>query len=1277
MDNAQQARLLWTLAYSFEPSSKAHHSLYCEAFHSKQSYKAFQRELQSLVDMQLVEDYGESEYELAMAGIEWLLRFESDSPSKIISLLDRCFDATDEVGPFAQLLKYLLTGRWYMHAPIVTPDSQQVFRDFCRSPYAWLSMQSLSKARCELLGFAGWFEMVNAANGNLANKIMLLMQKHELRLAELVKPDRQLLESDANLAPAVQHQVYTPDNTQTLFTGRRYTSMSANLSSLFDIAAVALYHDELAESLAENYYQQAVRAEFSAGFVSGALISTIQLTISPSDYPLVFGEPQLWLERLVVDVDESMVCWGELLLNLCMLFRWERLEPGTQQRFAAAIASLPQTQQILNFIPQNLLQQRAQLAFKQLLDPTQQGFFEQPSAWQSWLRIATGGAAETSSPVVGQERLVWMLHDDLSGMNAKIQKQGKKGWSKGRSVDPEDLIYRYEELLSTQDRNIAMLAVGSRERWGFYRYNDITINVPIAQQLEQSERVFDSNGEPLTIYRSHPLVVIREQQGKLSPESYPELSEQPLSYNEFGAVILNDFSDSASRLLEAMQAFPPGIELEQLSELQAMLAQCKGLSWYNAINDEGNIKQLAWHPQPQLCLSWKDNELAVSIITRPSEANQQRFQHLAGKGPGWIYNSLEQGWYQRDLAAEQKAAKHLVKQLPLRASKKLHWQLAFEDALAFIEQLSAIEPAPAALFWQGKTKLRLLSQQQLALDVTRKQDWFSISGSSQVDKDLELELRTLLAGSKQRLLKLENGDTLVLSKSLRRQLQLLDSVLNEDLEVDQRMAYPLAQLFEGMQHSGDAAWQSLVDGWREKPELDVAHLQPLRDYQHSSVAWAAHLSHHQFGACLADDMGLGKTLQALTLLRHYAAHGPALVVMPKSVLHNWQSEAARFAPELQIVDLEASDNRAQTIADAAPHQVLLISYGLVTRQAAALAEVEWQSVVLDEAQNIKNPTTKRAKAVFGLQAKVRLALTGTPIENHLIELWSLFNFINPGLLGARSTFLKTYGKASENEEDLARLRALVSPFIMRRTKGEVLQELPAKTEITHKIELSSKQRTAYEAVRKQVMTDVKSGKGLVEVLSAMTRLRQVCCDPRLVFEHMQEPGGKLDEALVLILDALENGHRILVFSQFVQLLKNLAALLEQHSLNYSYLDGQSSSAKRKQAIEQFKQGDTELFLISLKAGGTGLNLTEADMVIHLDPWWNPAVEDQASDRAHRMGQTKPVTVYRLVAENSIEEKIIELHREKRDLADKILSGQSQGSALSPEMLLGLLTDSET
>jgi len=335
-------------------------------------------------------------------------------------------------------------------------------------------------------------------------------------------------------------------------------------------------------------------------------------------------------------------------------------------------------------------------------------------------------------------------------------------------------------------------------------------------------------------------------------------------------------------------------------------------------------------------------------------------------------------------------------------------------------------------------------------------------------------------------------------------------------------------------------------------------------------------------------------------------------------------------------------------------------------------------VVLDEAHAIKNYNTKTSKAAMSLKAGFRIILTGTPLQNHLGEMWNLFQFINPGLLGTLSHFTDHFIKPADNNAR-RRLKKLISPFILRRTKTAVLDELPPKTEIIRKIELSPEEMAFYETLRRRAIETIQNddspqGAKHLKALAEITRLRQACCNPKIVEPKIDLGSTKLSTFLGIAAELKENGHRALVFSQFVTHLSIVREALNKQGFSYQYLDGSTPAAKREEAVKKFQSGEGDLFLISLKAGGLGLNLTAADFVIHLDPWWNPAIEDQASDRAHRIGQSRPVTVYRLVAENTIEEKIIQLHNTKRDLADSLLEGSDQSAKLSMEELMALIRE---
>jgi SNF2 family DNA or RNA helicase len=425
------------------------------------------------------------------------------------------------------------------------------------------------------------------------------------------------------------------------------------------------------------------------------------------------------------------------------------------------------------------------------------------------------------------------------------------------------------------------------------------------------------------------------------------------------------------------------------------------------------------------------------------------------------------------------------------------------------------------------------------------------------------------------------------------------------------------------------------------------------------------------GACLADDMGLGKTLQALALLLSRAPLGPALVVAPSSVLHGWRAEAARFAPSLRLRLFHEGD---RDLAACGSGDVVVVSWTLLARQAELFRERRFATVILDEAHAIKNAATQRAKAAHGLAADFTVALTGTPVENHVGELWSLLRAVMPSLLGSEESFRLRF--ASGAPEATRALAALVQPFILRRTKDKVARELPARTEVELLVPLSPEERALYDDVRLSAAANLSAITGedhRFQVLAALTRLRLTACHPRIQHPEWKGPTSKLTRLLELLRDLSASGHRALVFSQFTQHLALVAEALRAEGLFFSYLDGQVPLAERQRRVEAFQAGQGgDLFLISLKAGGTGLTLTAADYVIHLDPWWNPAVEDQASDRAHRIGQTRPVTVYRLIAEGTIEQQILSLHREKRELVDALLSGADRAGKLTAEELAGLI-----
>jgi SNF2 family DNA or RNA helicase len=570
-----------------------------------------------------------------------------------------------------------------------------------------------------------------------------------------------------------------------------------------------------------------------------------------------------------------------------------------------------------------------------------------------------------------------------------------------------------------------------------------------------------------------------------------------------------------------------------------------------------------------------------------------------------------------------------------------------------------------------------------------------MTGQVVVDEHLTLEMGLLLEyleKSTTRFLEIKPGQFVQLTHAFQKRLQALDRYAVKDgkgVKFHPLAALALEGFFQevGSLHA-NKAWKAHIAKLQTQTDPLLAgpstlHAE-LRDYQLEGINWLNCLSDWGVGACLADDMGIGKTMQALAMLIKHAPQGPSLVIAPVSVCANWVAEAGRFAPCVNLIVFGGS-NREKNLENAGSFDVVICSYGLMqqTKMAGLLSAVSWQMVILDEAQAIKNFATQRSRSVMALTAVFKLILTGTPIENHLGELWNLFQFINPGLLGSLEQFNHNFAIPIEKQGDAqARkdLKRLLQPFILRRTKAQVLEELPSRTEIVLDIDLSKEEMAFYEALRQQALerlsSDDKShgGQRHLKILAEITKLRQACCHSELVNTEISIASSKLAVFSDILDELITNGHKALVFSQFVGHLTIVRKYLDGAGIKYQYLDGSTPASRRQEAIHGFQAGQGDVFLISLKAGGVGLNLTAADYVIHLDPWWNPAVEDQASDRAHRIGQRRPVTIYRLITRGTVEEKIMQMHRRKRKLADSLLTGSDLSGKMSAEELLALIQD---
>lgn len=657
---------------------------------------------------------------------------------------------------------------------------------------------------------------------------------------------------------------------------------------------------------------------------------------------------------------------------------------------------------------------------------------------------------------------------------------------------------------------------------------------------------------------------------------------------------------------------------------------------------------------------------------------------VPGEGPSEVLgeDAGKASYALRDLAWERATVAELHEVLQLQAARELgplrYSVDSREAALATIERIARARELVEIEWLEGQRPLRLLEpirRTDLKLRVGHAERWYEASGYAQLDAAQQVPLIALLDAARtgQRYVQIDQHSYTSLHDELRKLLESAAHAVFSERDKIKLSASVLPRLFELTElaqieraPSIDAQLQRMHEAEHMPCELPEPIACQLRPYQREGAQFLLRLAHWSSGGCLADEMGLGKTIQSLSVLAARQKLGPALVIAPTSVGHNWCHEAGRFTPELEV-HLYRGSRRSQLLKRLRPGSVLVTSYELATNDIHALKELHFATLVLDEAHMLKNAGTARARAIASLSADFRIALTGTPLENHLGELWSLMAQLNPALLGSFNRFRAHFGLPIErygDQDRLAVLRELVSPFILRRDKRSVAPELPARIEVTKVVPLSASERQLYDTavsdLRRRIEEREKFDLDRVTILSEITRLRQLACHPALVVSDWHKPSSKLKALLSILDDILPLGHRALLFSQFVSHLQLIRSALDSQKLPYLYLDGSTKASDRAQLAARWQAGETSLFLISLKAGGTGLNLSKADYVIQLDPWWNPAAEDQAADRAHRIGTDRPVTIVRLLAQATVEEQVAALHKDKRQLASDLL--QQTGAA---------------
>ncbi|MCF6146311.1 MULTISPECIES: DEAD/DEAH box helicase [Pseudoalteromonas] len=929
--------------------------------------------------------------------------------------------------------------------------------------------------------------------------------------------------------------------------------------------------------------------------------------------------------------------------------------------------------------------------------------FTRVPQWQRWL----DEISQINTPTC-QQRIIWQLdvtHLDLPIIQAKVQQLNTKGeWTKGRKVNAHELIYsQYEDALTSADRQLIQV-LNNHAGFG---YNDIQATGAVLQALIGFKGLEDHNAQPLSLIKGEFVIEIAQDINDcyrlvMQPNILDVDCDFLLLHSHAHCYQVFTFDDKQLKLQQLLEQQPNNLTEERLPQLNTALQVLANEHHISSQRTEfahiNNVRQ-------GLCdiaavISLTQLGINVNFYIMPIGVDGPWLQ--PGVGAVTLAHSVDEQSdsivIKRDLKAEQKALRKLLKnmagifadrQAP-HYNKSLQQFYLPEDISQAIELLETAQQQQSLLLsWDENSQgMKVAKSKHLSLNLNDDNDWLSVSGNIALPSGQVYELQTLLKTPRRgSILEFSEGNSLLLDQRLTNLLNRLEGMQHldkhsptDELRIANTRALPLHKTIADL---GDVtfgdSWQTRLAKFEQtiEPSLPVHLVNVLRDYQLVGVNWLMQLANWGLNACLADDMGLGKTLQTLTVLQMRSSQGASLVVAPKSVCHNWKVESERFAADLHVKIIENATACDDILATAGKHDLVIVSYGLLPLIGEQLAQFSFANIVLDEAQAIKNPLSLRAKAAYALNGQFKIALSGTPIENHLGELWSLFNFLMPGFLHTLPVFKKRFGNADKNQQQADTLKTLIAPFILRRTKQTVLTELPEKTEINLTFALSDKEQALYEATRLNALEQASQGDSqYITILASLTKLRRACIAPQLLLEHSKLPSSKLDTAEAIITELLENNHQALIFSQFVDVLKLVEQRLQQRGIEYCYLDGSMSSSKRKQQVDKFQAGNAPLFLISLKAGGTGLNLTAADYVLHLDPWWNPAVEQQASDRAHRLGQTRPVTVYRLIAQNTIEEKILQLHEHKQALADKVLAGSGDAGQLSKDQLLALLSNND-
>ena len=910
--------------------------------------------------------------------------------------------------------------------------------------------------------------------------------------------------------------------------------------------------------------------------------------------------------------------------------------------------------------------------------------------------------AQNQKSQTQQKRLIWLV-DPLQVHDMELvcleQTKQKNGWSKGKERSLTRFLNKMPDFATSEDVAI----VNCLSKHSFFNEVRVRNEGKLMKRLAAHPEVYtiDEPHLPLQIHiQEARLEIDKKERGatlKLQPGT-PESqiikeSETSYIYIDWPASLLRIY-----RILQEANTTELHIPEKGLPKAKKLMGNLSGIMPVTGNFAESGVSEKQSANLPVIQLTPVGSKLHVQLLIEVLEDADARYVPGIGSKNVLVKNTDGKHFnIRRNPAREKEWVAELTQCISwLRELEDASEQLILENEQDILDFLAEVkEHAPAVkLIWPKGERMRVakvLMASEFNVGIKKENNWFGLEAEVTVDDDVTMTIQQLLEKSNngsRKYIQLDDKTYLSLCKDLQKRLAAVGAVAQK--KGKKLVVHPLGSA--GIETFVEGVKTTKTDkGWNEhlknldklksyQPSLPDNLQAELRPYQKEGVLWLDRLHNWGVGACLADDMGLGKTLQCIAIMLKYAKNGPALVVAPASVCSNWTKELFRFAPTLRPVELK-NQNRQALLDTLEPYDVLVVSYGILQANPDLLDDRQWNITVLDEAHAIKNAKSMRSKAVMKLQSHFRIITTGTPIQNHLGELWNLFQFINPGMLGSVKQFSEKFMKngGTDNAHLHKMLNKYIAPFVLRRKKSDVLEDLPEKTEISIQVPLSDEESALYETMRLEAVNQLEQagdsgGAKHLQILAQISKLRQLSCHPQLVVPESNLPSSKLETLEKLVEELIEANHKALIFSQFTKHLSLIRNMLDKKGITYEYLDGSTPLKKRELAIDNFQNGKSELFLISLKAGGVGLNLTAADYVIHMDPWWNPAVEDQASDRVHRIGQKRPVTIYRLIAENTIEEKIVKLHHSKRDLADKLLADTDQSAKISADELMALITE---